>query len=87
MEVDSSLAFSIASSQLQGDPAVSHNRQTHGRFDEYFPIIEIRLDHLETAVQGSIVEESPEPMRSNQPFHTVPIFEGMLVPTPTLGFY
>jgi hypothetical protein len=79
--------FSIANRQLQRDPAVNQNRQIYSRFDEYFPIIEVLLDHLKTAVQGSIVEESPEFMRSNQPFHTVPIFEGMLVPTPAFGFY
>jgi hypothetical protein len=65
--------FAISSKQLQGNPASTHTRSTCGRFDEYFPVIEVLLDLLERAVEGHIIEVCPETgqLVQNQ------LFEGM----------
>jgi hypothetical protein len=41
--------FKVASKQLQGD-GIAGKRSTSGSFDEYFPVVEMLLDHLEYAV-------------------------------------
>lgn len=53
--------FKIASLQLQGNGDVG-DRETCGRFDEYFPVIEDLLDHLENCVNGEYIEERKDPM-------------------------
>ncbi|KAK4077569.1 hypothetical protein Purlil1_12331 [Purpureocillium lilacinum] len=45
--------FQVASNQLQGN-GVPGTRSTCGSFDEYFPVFEILLDHLESAIEGTI---------------------------------
>jgi hypothetical protein len=42
--------FAIATDQLQSDQSIG--RPNIRKFDEYFPIIKLFLDHLETAVNG-----------------------------------
>lgn len=37
-------------------------RSTCGGFDEYFPVFEILLDHLESAIEGTIYEEVEDPV-------------------------
>jgi hypothetical protein len=76
--------FAIASRQLQGDPATDDNRQTLGRFDEYLPVVEFLLDHLETAVTGWIIDLSSE--TANQDFTQLNIFEG-IVHSHFVGFF
>ncbi|KAM4063985.1 ribonuclease H-like protein [Hirsutella rhossiliensis] len=51
--------FKIASKQLQGE-GIAGKRSTSGGFDEYFPVVEMLLDHLELAVQGVIIEENED---------------------------
>lgn len=51
--------FKIASKQLQGDGVLGVSTSS-GSFDEYFPVIEMLLDHLETASQGYIIEEDQQ---------------------------
>ncbi|XP_044715188.1 Ribonuclease H-like protein [Hirsutella rhossiliensis] len=43
--------FEIANKQLQGS-GVPGGRSTCGSFDEYFPVFEILLDHLESAIKA-----------------------------------
>jgi hypothetical protein len=66
--------FAISSRQLQGNPASTYSRSTCGRFDEYFPVIEVLLDLLERAVKGQIVEVCPETNQlvQNQLFEGIP---------------
>ncbi|KAJ3552946.1 hypothetical protein NPX13_g10995 [Xylaria arbuscula] len=52
--------FKVASQQLQGNGDVG-DRETCGRFDEYFPVIEDLLDHLENCVNGEYIEERKNP--------------------------
>jgi hypothetical protein len=52
--------FAISSKQLQGNPASTHTRSICGRFDEYFPVVEVLLDLLERAVEGHIIEICPK---------------------------
>ncbi|KAF1732489.1 putative AC transposase [Beauveria bassiana] len=47
--------FEVATKQLQGS-GMPGTRSTCGSFDEYFPVIEILLDHLESAIEGTIWE-------------------------------
>jgi hypothetical protein len=51
--------FEVASKQLQGE-GIAGKRSTSGGFDEYFPVVEMLLDHLELAVQGVIIEENKD---------------------------
>jgi hypothetical protein len=39
--------FTIENRQLQGKSATSHSRATNKRSDEYYPVVEVLLDHLE----------------------------------------
>jgi hypothetical protein len=73
--------FAIFSKQLQGNQALTYSRPTCGRFDEYFPVIEVLLGLLERAVEGHIIEICPETGRlvQNQ------LFEGM--PSAILSFF
>lgn len=36
-------------------------RSTCGSFDEHFPVVEILLDHLESAIEGTVYEEIEDP--------------------------
>ncbi|OAQ59799.1 ribonuclease H-like protein [Purpureocillium lilacinum] len=63
--------FKVASKQLQGE-GVAGKRSTSGGFDEYFPVIEMLLDHLELAVQGVIIEEN-----EHQVMEEIQLFDGM----------
>jgi hypothetical protein len=49
--------FTIGNRQLQGNPATSHSRATTGRFDEYYPVIEVLLDHLERTLRHNLIEQ------------------------------
>lgn len=49
----------MASKQLQGNGIVG-SRSTSGSFNEYFPVIEVLLDHLELAVRGKLVSEGED---------------------------
>ncbi|RKK90483.1 hypothetical protein BFJ68_g16436 [Fusarium oxysporum] len=51
--------FRAASRQLQGE-GIAGKRSTSGGFDEYFPTVEMLLDHLELAVQGVMIEENED---------------------------
>jgi hypothetical protein len=51
--------FMVASRQLQGE-GIAGKRSTSGGFDEYFPTVEMLLDHLELAVQGVMIEENED---------------------------
>ena len=51
--------FEVASKQLQGD-GIAGERSTSGSFDEYFPVIEMLLDHLEDAIRGIVYEEDED---------------------------
>lgn len=51
--------FKVASKQLQSE-GIAGKRSTSGGFDEYFPVVEMLLDHLELAVQGVIIEENED---------------------------
>ncbi|KAM4058282.1 ribonuclease H-like protein [Hirsutella rhossiliensis] len=53
--------FEIATKQLQGN-GIPGGRSTCGSFDEYFPVFEILLDHLESAIEGTIFEEVEDPV-------------------------
>ncbi|OAQ60059.1 hypothetical protein VFPBJ_11577 [Purpureocillium lilacinum] len=53
--------FEIATKQLQGN-GVPAGRSTCGSFDEYFPVFEVLLDHLESAIEGTIFEEVEDPV-------------------------
>jgi len=51
--------FEIASKQLQGD-GIAGKRSTSGSFDEYFSVIEMLMDHLEDAINGTVYEEDAD---------------------------
>ena len=53
--------FDVATKQLQGD-GIPGARSTCGSFDEYFPVLEILLGHLEGAIEGTIFEEVEDPV-------------------------
>jgi len=63
--------FKIASKQLQGN-GITGKRSTSGGFDEYFPVVEMLLDHLETALKGTIYEED-----ADRHLVEVNLFDGM----------
>jgi len=63
--------FKIASKQLQGN-GITGKRSTSGGFDEYFPVVEMLLDHLETAFKGTIYEED-----ADRHLVEVNLFDGM----------
>jgi hypothetical protein len=69
--------FDVICKQLQGDLVAAHDRSTCGRFDEYYPVIELFLKHLENAVQGFIIEDSGE--GRNITSVRINIFEGMFL--------
>lgn len=48
--------FEIATKQLQGS-GVPGGMFTCSSFHEYFPVFEVLLDHLESAIEGTIFEE------------------------------
>ncbi len=68
--------FEVANKQLQGNgsPGV---RSTCGGFDEYFPVFEILLDHLESAVEGTIYEEVEDPVSKERKDIEVAIYDGL----------
>jgi hypothetical protein len=67
--------FRVASRQLQGE-GIAGKRSTSGGFDEYFPTVEMLLDHLELAVQGVMIEENED-----QNMEEVQLFNDMDVNT------
>jgi hypothetical protein len=68
--------FEVANKQLQGNgsPGV---RSTCGGFDEYFPVFEILLDHLESAIEGTIYEEVEDPVSKERKDIEVAIYDGL----------
>lgn len=56
---------------MQGD-GIAGKRSTSGSFDEYFPVVEMLLDHLENAMEGVTYEEDVE-----KKLVSVGLFEGM----------
>ncbi|OWT43206.1 hypothetical protein VFPPC_18521 [Pochonia chlamydosporia 170] len=52
-------------------------RSTCGSFDEYFPVFEILLDHLESAIEGTILEEVEDPVSKEKRDVEVAIFDGL----------
>jgi hypothetical protein len=67
--------FDVTCKQLQGDPVAAHDRSTCGRFNEYYPVIELLLNHPENAVQGFIIEDSGK--GRNITSVRIDIFEGI----------
>jgi hypothetical protein len=63
--------FKVASKQLQGE-GIAGKKSTSRGFDEYLPVVEMLLDHLELAVQGIIIEENED-----QIMEEVHLFEDM----------
>jgi hypothetical protein len=70
--------FTIASRQLQGNPAKRHNRATKGRFDEHYPVTEVLLNHLKRAVNGEVLEPVWE--TGQLKYVAIPLFDGIPVP-------
>ncbi|KAK4073094.1 hypothetical protein Purlil1_13128 [Purpureocillium lilacinum] len=68
--------FQVATKQLQGN-GIPGTRSTCGSFDEYFPVFEILLDHLESAIEGTIFEEVEDPVTKERKDAEVAIFEGL----------
>ncbi|KID98777.1 Ribonuclease H-like protein, partial [Metarhizium majus ARSEF 297] len=68
--------FEIATKQLQGN-GIPGSRSTCGSFDEYFPVFEILLDHLESAIDGTILEEIEDPVSKEKRDVEVSIFDGL----------
>ncbi|KJK73923.1 hypothetical protein H634G_10784 [Metarhizium anisopliae BRIP 53293] len=68
--------FEIATKQLQGS-GVPGERSTCGSFDEYFPVFEMLLDHLESAIEGTIYEEMEDPATKKRTDVEVAIYEGL----------
>jgi hypothetical protein len=65
--------FNISNKQLQGNPSFRYNRATRDRFNEYYPVIKLLLDHLENAIQGYIFDILVKGI--NQPMIQVNLFE------------
>src|SRR5580658_1582563 len=63
--------FKIASKQLQGN-GITGKCSTSGSFDEYFPVVEMLLDHFETDLKGTIYEED-----ADRHLVEVNLFDGM----------
>ena len=68
--------FEVAANQLQGS-GVPGARSTCGSFDEYFPDFEILLDHLESAIEGTIFEEVEDPVTKEKKGVEVAIYDGL----------
>ncbi|KID93618.1 Ribonuclease H-like protein, partial [Metarhizium majus ARSEF 297] len=68
--------FEIATKQLQGN-GIPGSRSTCGSFDEYFPVFEMLLDHLESAIDGTILEEIEDPVSKEKRDVEVSIFDGL----------
>ncbi|OAQ58284.1 ribonuclease H-like protein [Purpureocillium lilacinum] len=68
--------FEIATKQLQGS-GVPGGRSTCGSSDEYFPVFEILLDHLESAIEGTIFEEVEDPVTREKKDVEVAIYDGL----------
>lgn len=68
--------FEVATKQLQGD-GIPGARSTCGSFDEYFPVFEILLDHLECAIEGIIYDEVEDPVSKEKKDVEVAIYEGL----------
>ncbi|KAJ6436475.1 ribonuclease H-like protein [Purpureocillium lavendulum] len=68
--------FEIATKQLQGS-GVPGGRSTCSSFDEYFPVFEILLDHLESAIEGTIFEEVEDPVTREKKDVEVAIYDGL----------
>ena len=68
--------FEVATKQLQGS-GIPGTRSTCGSFDEYFPVIEILLDHLESAIEGSVYEEIEDPVTKEERDVETAIFDGL----------
>ncbi|KAM3537512.1 hypothetical protein ARSEF1564_009566 [Beauveria bassiana] len=68
--------FEVATKQLQGS-GMPGTRSTCGSFDEYFPVIEILLDHLESAIEGTVYEEIEDPGTKERKDIETAIFEGL----------
>jgi hypothetical protein len=62
--MEGSCCFSEDPSAFQGrlnqGEGIAGKRSTSGAFDEYFPVVEMLLDHLELAVKGVIIEENKD---------------------------
>ena len=68
--------FEVASKQLQGS-GIPGVRSTCGSFDEYFPVFEILLDHLESAIEGTIYEEVEDAVSKEKKDVEVAIYDGL----------
>jgi hypothetical protein len=68
--------FEVATKQLQGS-GVPGVRSTCGSFDEYFPVFEMLLDHLESAIEGTIYEEVEDPVSKRRKDVEVAIYAGL----------
>jgi hypothetical protein len=67
--------FKVASKQLQGN-GIAGRRSTSGGFNEYFPVIEVLLDHLELAVRGKLITEG-----EGDQFQEIDIFDNLEINT------
>ncbi|KAL6402672.1 hAT family dimerization domain protein [Ilyonectria robusta] len=68
--------FEVATKQLQSS-GVPGARATCGSFDEYFPVFEILLDYLESAIEGTIFEEVEDPVSKEKKDVEVSIYDGL----------
>jgi hypothetical protein len=68
--------FDVTYKQFQGDLVAAHDRLTCGRFDEYYPVIELLLNHLENAIQN-FIKDSGE--GRNITSVRIDIFEGIFL--------
>lgn len=68
--------FEVATKQLQGN-GIPGTRPTCGSFDEYFPVFEILLDHLESAIEGKVFEEVEDPVTKARKDVEVAVFDGL----------
>lgn len=72
----------MASKQLQGNGVVGV-RSTTGAFEEYFPLVESLLDHLERCARGDCIvqAESSDPFNADPDqdhgFVTIKLFDGL----------
>jgi hypothetical protein len=65
----------VTKSKVQAG-AVTHHRLICGRFDEYYPVIELFLNYFKNSVQGFIIKDSEK--GPNVTFVQIDIFEGIL---------
>jgi hypothetical protein len=68
--------FDVTCKQFQRNPAAAYNRSTCGKFDEYYPVIELLLNYFENAVQGFIIKDSKK--GPNVTSVRIDIFEGII---------